>query len=371
MSPATLPQAPAPKTAQYSVVEADLVRDYDAIMTVWLRNLTSLHKLEEKYRWHFENNPYGPGRCWLLLDSNRPIGTAALGMRSLQIGSKVERIGVACDLAVDKEHRFLLPALMLQKAVTSAGIGLVYGLPNHNGSATARRVGYRDAGEVHRYVRVLSVSPYIERRSGIRYGRLAGAMADAAYGAFMKFTDRLHTSYAVEMTAGFDERFDELWNSRRQEFPVAMVRDRQYLNWRFTECPLREYTTLALLSADRSRLAGYAVQYMDGDCMTLADVVAGPAQEDADALFTAALIHARSEGASSLSMQGSLPAELRAALANRGFRRRTESPAAAKTAAKPAKGRQVAGTLLVYSDRPSEPALNAPWYFTAGDEPYN
>lgn len=363
------------KTAQYRVVAGDLARDHDAILAVWLRNLTSLTKLEEKYRWHFENNPYGPGRCWLLLDGDRPIGTAFLGMRSLQIGPEVQRIGVACDLAVDREHRFLLPALMLQKAVTSSlassGASMVYGLPNHNGSATARRVGYRDAGEVHRYVRVLSVTPYLERRSGIRYGRLAGAVADVAYSAFMKYTDRLHGDYVVEMESGFDERFDELWNSRKQDLPIAMVRDRQYLNWRFGQCPLRNYTTLTLLTADRSRLAGYAVQYMDGDCMTLADLLSGPKREDADALITAALIYARGAGARSLSLQGSLPAELRAVLANRGFRQRTESPLTAKAPAKPAKGRQICGVLLVYSDRKVEPALNAPWYFTAGDEPYN
>jgi hypothetical protein len=371
MSPATVPQTRAIKTAQYSVMEGNLVRDYEAIMAVWQRNLTSLKKLEEKYRWHFENNPYGPGRCWLLLDGGRPIGTAFLGARHLQIGSKVERIGVACDLAVNREHRFLLPALMLQKAVTSSGIRLVYGLPNHNGSATARRVGYRDAGEVHRYVRVLSVSRYLQQRSGTRYGRLAGAVADVAYSALMRYTDRLHDDYVVEMADGFDERFDELWNGRRPDYPIAMVRDRQYLSWRFGKCPLRDYTTLTLLSRDRSRLAGYAIRYMDGDCVTLADLMVGPTREDADALITAALIDARKAGARSLSLQGSLPSYLRDVLSHRGFRQRTESPHAAKNSGKPAKSRQVAGTLLVYSEREPEPALSAPWYFTAGDEPYN
>jgi hypothetical protein len=367
--------------SQYSVVSADLVKDQETILDVWRRNLSSVEKLEEKYRWHFQANPYGPGLCWMLLADGRPAGTACVGMRMLQIRSKVEPIGVSCDLAVDKEHRFLLPALKLQKALTAAvgagsGLRIVYGLPNHNGAATVRRIGYREAGEVHRHVRVLRVAPYLERRAGGVAGRAAGAVADLAYSAWMRAVERLRGGYVVETNTGFDGRFDALWAGRRKDFPIAIVRDSRYLQWRFGHCPLRKYSTVGVFNADRERLAGYAVQYLEGENMILADFLTSSKAEDANALITAALIHARKARACSLSLSlpCSMPRDLLTIFAQRGFRQRTDSPSKdskSRDNGIASKGRQAGRMLLVYSELDSEPAVTDPWYFTAGDEPYN
>ena len=132
---------------EYTVVPADLDKDRQVIMDLWRRNLADINHLEEKYDWHFLNSPFGPGQIWILKADGQPIGTTSLGMRPLKIGEIVTIAGVACDLAVNKEHRFLQPALLLQRALISsahAGIRILYGVPNSAGALVMKHVGYRE-----------------------------------------------------------------------------------------------------------------------------------------------------------------------------------------------------------------------------------
>jgi Acetyltransferase (GNAT) domain len=357
----------------YRVVAAELARDRDAILDVWRRNLPALDKLEEKYSWHFVNNPCGEGLCYLLFCDGHPIGTACVGIRSVLLGASIQRVGVACDLAVDQKHRTLGPAAMLQKAVissTNQGLRLLYGTPNSKGAAAIRRMGYRPAAEIHRYARVLRVSHYLERKLPLRYfGKIAGGTIDLAQRAAIAMRERLSAQYVVEKVHDFDARFDELWARCKHELPVAVVRDSRYLHWRYADCPLKTYTTLALLTRDRSRLEGYVVYYMHGEHMRITDLLTGSQAEHAHELITGTVLDACARGAASISWQCSLPPRLIALLRQRGFTRRTESACESSThIQKPGVRVEFGRPLLIWSNLPAEPAVSNLWYFTAGDE---
>lgn len=361
----------------YTPIPADLTKDRETILGVWRRNLSSTERLEEKYQWHFLTNPQGPAHCWLLLADGQPVGTVGLGMRAIQVGRTVERGGVACDLAVDQNHRFLQPALLLQKAAAAgavkAGVRLLYGLPNGNGAATVRRIGYRDAGAVHRYVRLIRPSHYLARHPRVpSWTRFAAPLVDAMYQT-TTLRASLGREYAVEIDPGFDRRFDELWTQRAEDFPVATVRDSQYLQWRFAECPIQKYSTIALLTRDRKRLLAYAIYYTDGSHMMLTDLLTTGQPADAQALFAVLLRQARRAGVASVMTQSRLPEPEFSALWKSGFRQRTEAAPdrQGKRGGAVTRPPQAGRSLLVYSDHISEPALVKPWYFTAGDEPYN
>src|SRR5258708_7605187 len=152
--------------ARYAVVPAHLEKDKQVVIDLWRRNLTDLDYLEEKYDWHFLNNPSGPGQIWIREADGQPIGTAALGVRSLKLRNKFTAAGVACDLAVDKGHRFLQPAVMLERAVMSsagAQLQILYGIPNTAAVSVMKYVGYREFCPLHRYAKALRVSQYLRR----------------------------------------------------------------------------------------------------------------------------------------------------------------------------------------------------------------
>jgi len=355
---------------EYTVVSADLQKDRHVVIDLWRQNLADTGHLEEKYDWHFLNNPFGPGQIWILRADGHPIGTTSLGMRPMKLGETFTNAGVACDLAVNKEHRFLQPALMLQRALLStshSGVRFVYGVPNSGGASVMKYVGYREFCRVHRYAKVLRVSHYLQKFG--KFGAVAsliGRMTDNGFAALHSFGRQMDDRVAQVLPC-FDERFDELWSRISTEDSALTVRDRRFLKWRYYECPLRQYQTLALLTEDRSRLLGYLIYFVEGHAAICADLLVLDGAEDLGCLLSSWAAVAWRDGLASLSLScsdGALPANL----LRHGFTRRSAGPIT-----KPGRTsrHELCKTLFTHERHPAmEPAVPDRWYYTEGDSPY-
>ena len=357
--------------AQYTVVSADLQKDRQVILDLWRQNLANISHLAEKYDWHFLNNPFGSGQIWILNADGHPIGTTSLGMRPLKLGETVTCAGVACDLAVNTDHRFLQPALLLQRALLSrlhSSVRVVYGVPNSGGASVMKYAGYRESCRVHRYAKVLRISHYL-RRFG-KFGSdasLLGRLADHGFAALRSFTVGRENGRVTQLLPRFDERFDELWSRFDSSHSALTVRDCRFLNWRYHECPLRQYKTLGLLTQDTSRLLGYLIYYVENHSAVCADLLALSGPEDLACLLSSWAALAWSDGQAALSVScsdGALPA----VLLSHGFTRRSTSPKAKF----PRSSRdEQCKTLFTHEQHsPTEPAIPDCWYYTEGDSPY-
>ena len=354
----------------YAVVSADLQKDRQLIIDLWRRNLADISHLEEKYDWHFLNNPFGLGQIWILEADGRPIGTTSLGTRPLKLRQTVAMAGVACDLAVNREHRFLHPALLLQRALISSahsGIRILYGVPNSGGASVMTYVGYREFCCVHRYAKILRISHYLNK--SLKFGAMVpfvGRVADQGFAALQSFGRRKDRRVA-QVLPSFDERFDDLWSGLSSEHPALTVRDRRFLKWRYQECPLREYKTLGLLTEDESSLLGYLIYYVEDHSAVCADLLVSGGAEDLNCLLSSWEALAWVDGLASLSVSCSDTA-LAANLMRQGFSRRSM-----ESARKPDRTRRHEQSKTLFThDRhsASEPAVADNWYYTEGDSPY-
>ena len=355
---------------EYLVFSADLQKDRQVILDLWRQNLADITHLEEKYDWHFLNNPFGPGQIWILEADGQPIGTTSLGMRPLRLKETVTTSGVTCDLAVNKEHRFLQPALMLQRALMSsahARIRILYGVPNPGGTSVMKYVGYQASCPVHRYAKILRISPYLQRSFYLRaMVPLVGRLADQGFKAIQSFGRRKDRMVA-HVLPFFDERFDELWGTLNSEHQALIVRDRRFLDWRYHKCPLHQYKTIGLLTPDESRLLGYLIYHVEGDSAVCVDLFAQGNAEHLDCLLSSWAVLSRSDGLASLSVSCS-DGELAAALIRQRFSRRSTV-----SASRPGRSRrqEQCKTLFTHDRQTAtEPCLAAGWYYTEGDSPY-
>jgi hypothetical protein len=354
----------------YRVVSADLQKDRPVIIDLWRRNLADISHLEEKYDWHFLNNPFGPGQIWILEGNGCPIGTTSLGLRALKFKDTVTMAGVACDLAVNREHRFLQPALMLQRALLSsanAGIRILYGVPNLGGASVMKYVGYREFCCVHRYAKVLRISHYLQKSLKFRaMAPFVGRIADEGFAAWQSFGWRKDKRVA-QVLPSFDERFDELWYGLNSEHPALTIRDRRFLNWRYRECPLRQYKTVGLLSGDESRLLGYLIYYVEDHSAVCADLLVSGGAEDLNCLLSSWESLAWGDGLASLSVSCS-DSNLAANLVRDGFSQRS-----IVSARKPGRTlrHEPCKTLFTHERHSATQAAVADsWYYTEGDSPY-
>jgi hypothetical protein len=58
----------------------------------------------------------------------------------------------------------------------------------------------------------------------------------------------------------FDERFDRLWGNLENDYAVRIVKDADYLNWRYCDIPDEQYESIALVADDDNRVLGFVVQ---------------------------------------------------------------------------------------------------------------
>jgi hypothetical protein len=113
-----------------------------------------------------------------------------------------------------------------------------YGFPNRAAYAIGRRF--------------LRYTPFVEPVP-VLYRNFFEDLDDDAVG-------RRHTgALEVVEVARFGSEMDELWNRVRSDYPLALVRDAEYLRWRYDECAWLPYRRFLLREPDRGRLRGYFV----------------------------------------------------------------------------------------------------------------
>lgn len=317
------------ESSPYEIIPADLDRDRDQIMGVWSRNLLFRDPAVQaaKYDWFYFGNPVGKGRCWLLRHrpTQRIVGTAGLGLRRFCVGGSSLLVGLGCDLAVDKEHRLLQPAMMLQKGVLeslSGGVDFIYGLPNVKAAPVFQRLGYWYPSSLARFVKVLKTEKHLRLPKVLR--TTAAMAADLALRGFSRETWMRDGESKVVELPSIGVEFDDLWQRARGQFPATCQRDAAFLQWRFKRCPLARYAILGLVSNSAQRLDGYAMCYVDDDGHAeIADFLA--VDDDAtDHLLAGVVRWARSRNASSIGCEFLNQVHFEGRLRRFGFIRRPQ-----------------------------------------------
>ena len=266
----------------YTVKRSDPKSAADDLLRLWRDNLSVLDDVRQKFDWTYYDGPERPSEVYLLASdadgAARIVGTAAVGIRRFQMGERVGRAALLADLAVDRAHRTLLPALMLVREIRSdalASFDLIYGFPNKYAQGVFRRVGYKELGTMTRYVRVLRHTPYVARVLRLPLlPRLGGPLIDlATLGRRVPAMFKINRTCRLGWLPDVDERFDRLWEEARSDYRRIGHRGSAFLRWRFLRHPSSRFAVAALIRRDReASLAAYAIVQRDGGVAHIADL---------------------------------------------------------------------------------------------------
>jgi hypothetical protein len=277
----------------YSVerVVPEAVRD--ELCRLWDGNLQVEGGVDRKFDWLYVDAPELPDSVFLLAaeqdGARRYVGTAGVGLRAMRVLGHERRAGLLADLAVDREHRTVMPALALVRAVKAWALGdggadLVYGFPNQHAEGVFKRVGYQPLGTIGRWARVLRHASYAPRVKEAPLPRVPAALK--------KVVDRAADVKAIAAVAGGavdlvrlastapsavqaarqikltwieipDERIDQIWDTARDGYDVVGVRSARFLRWRFPASE-RLATAVAAARGDGAPLAYAVVETVDG-----------------------------------------------------------------------------------------------------------
>lgn len=289
----------------YSVVEADLQKNREMILSIWKRN--ALAGSESRYSWIYLDNPTGPSAGWLVRNSaGGVVGSTGLAIRKMKENGHSVLAGQAIDLVVDKGHRTVGPAIKLQKNLFSyirqRGISFVFAFSNQRSEAVLLKAGYKVLGNFERWTIPLRAEYRV--RKYIRFGRAVKWVSTFIDGARKVFSNREDykrpAGFKTEILKTCDIRFDRLWEKASNRFDYIGDRSSTYLNWRFRQSPELEYRIFSLLGANGELLA-YLVYSIKEGFASIADILFEN-QEALDALLPEFVSRMRLEGVSSVSV---------------------------------------------------------------------
>lgn len=233
----------------------------------------------EKFRWIYQQNPYGnrkislalgengaliaqyagyPVRIYRQLDDDRSDSLTALHIGDTMTEPAVRHIGRGATSLLGRTVRHFYAAYC------EGQVGFNYGVNTGN----IQRFSMRFVG-----VRRLEEVPYHVR--------------DARAPVTRAWRSRLR-GYRVERLRSVDTRFDELFEGVRRHYDLLVARDAPYLDWRYLRNPDSEYALWAAFRRDR--LIGWSVFRRRNETLAWGDALFDPAEPEAvDALFARVL----------------------------------------------------------------------------------
>lgn len=244
------------------VRRADPARDRQDIVAVLRRNMLGIADVEARHEWLYLRNPWGRAWVWLAEDSETGtvVGTSAAHPKRVRVDGTTLDVLDLSDFAVDTTHRALGPALALLRATLEPMRGrfaFSYDHPSPAMLAVYTRLGGRAVSQHTRWVRLLRVSPQIERRMGTVAGGLVGTLGDLALVARDRLT-RPRSPVTVKLLDGPPgHEFDRLDEETADQARVRGVRSSAHLAWRYLGHTAARHEILC--ARDGGALVGYLV----------------------------------------------------------------------------------------------------------------
>lgn len=210
-------------------------------------------------------NPAGPSLSVLAFDGDRAVGQIGAIPARFRAQGKEVVAAQELDVAIEEAHRsfgLYLQLFHLQREVyKERGIEFSYGISNELTAqiSDAFQITKR-IKPVPRLVKVLDVAPFLKRKT--KLGRLAGLVAPAGNAALkVRYAGKAKVpgGTALRQVERFDERFDRFWERIRDDYPIMLVRDAAYLDWRYREAANMRFDAFAVEDAGTGEVHGFTI----------------------------------------------------------------------------------------------------------------
>ncbi|MEK6749933.1 MAG: hypothetical protein AABY83_12125 [Pseudomonadota bacterium] len=261
-------------TPPYRVERANPRLVQEAVVALWRGNLGAGIDLHKKYQWLYGEEAEQPGDIYLLYVSTQstPVGACGLVPRRFMVPGRVVKAAVLSDLVVDKQHRTLFPAMLLQKSVVEDGgrrYDLIYGFPNANAKPLFRRLGYMPLGRMVRFTRIVNAKQKLKARFHTSIAAVLAPIANLVLAVDFLLKKR----QGLECVKfNWNDANIELWPmSRIHQAAVHGLRDSLFLHHRYAKNPSENYELMGIFGP-KNLFEGYAVVHTSQDVMHVDDL---------------------------------------------------------------------------------------------------
>jgi GNAT superfamily N-acetyltransferase len=211
--------------------------------------------------WQRQRSPAGPAMGVLAREetTGRLVGQLVAIPIRMRLSGRVRIASLALDPVIDPayQRRGVLAGLLDDVIALSAeeGVAYTYGLPSQASYwPVMEKAGFRNIGPVPLLLRPLNPERLATKTA---HGHPPAKAASIARRVWRTTAPRVRPEALPGLEIAevdyFDASFEVFWERVQHQFPVMVVRDPTYLNWRFVDVPGREYTAFAARSEGEIR----------------------------------------------------------------------------------------------------------------------
>lgn len=216
------------------------------------------------WNWRYKDCPSGAPIIWVAEFNGRLAGQYLITRVKIKIGNEVIT-GSQSESTMthpDYQRQGIFEALA-QKTYEEAGqkgIHIVYGFPNeYSYPGFIRKLGWFDVGAQSAMLKPLNLEnilrKYITNRCLLRTCTVsANFIIKTLYRT--RNTPKVD-GLTITRVLSFDERINDLWEKVSKDYKIIVVRDKEYLNWRYVDVPGVDYAIY--LAEKGGQILGYTV----------------------------------------------------------------------------------------------------------------
>ena len=225
----------------------------------------------EYYYWKFVENPIQCGELWIAESENTIVGIKSVTPKRIMISGNYMIAGEIGDSYTSQEFRgsgifTILSETSREKAIQQ-GVDFVYNTPNKNSRSLYEKK--LDHAEIHSLsVRNLTRPLNYKLTLQGKYGKgILSEYAAIVINMIFAILDRFvanngkNDKIKVEKVSSFPEDISNLWIKESCNYDIAIVRDFNYLEWRFVKS-VDKYIIL-IARNDKHEIQGYLVGKID------------------------------------------------------------------------------------------------------------
>lgn len=255
------------------------------------------------WRWMYTANPHGTGVIFLAEQEGRIIGHTAEIPVMMKIGSESVLVGISLDAMTHPDYRRQGTFVALVKARSlesdKRGIRATYGFRNRFSypyPALATKVGMFDGATMQKVLRPLDWRNTLRTQTQNSFLLTVGAPAGSLLSHVLLRAKRrpLPKGMTIAQESSFDESVNDLWKRVSSQYQAIVLRNMEYLNWRYVAVPDRDYSIY--LGRRSETVAGYLVLgHRETDSARIGIIVDILAESDevAECLISEAVDHCR------------------------------------------------------------------------------
>jgi len=249
---------------KYSILKADIKKDKKVLLDLYLRN--NMQNMDKTiFNWRYERSGSNEPDIWIIKENTNQkiIGAGSLIPKTFFIRGRKINVASARDLVIDKKHRTILPAKILQETIINKyqdlGYKFIIGIPNEKAYPLFLKLGYKEIGEFKQFVKITNLTC-------VPQDKLPSILGMKFIQAILNFGSKLlakenyyrkNTSYNVELLNNFDIRFNVLFNKVSGNYPIIGNKRLHILKQKNYNSPLFKYQIFCITR--KNELLGYII----------------------------------------------------------------------------------------------------------------